>query len=298
MNLTGLHLLLTYQCTYECDHCFAWGSPRQSGTMTLDAVQRILQQARELETIEWIYFEGGEPFLYYAPLVRSVRRAFDMGFKVGIVTNAYWATTVEDAVEWLRPLAGKISDLSVSSDLYHASERLSLQARNAEDAARQLKIPLGIVSIATPGTAAAEDVIGKLPPGESSVRFRGRAVEKLVDRAALGDCGTFTSCPYENLREPDRLHVDPFGFLHLCQGITIGNLFERPLIDICSRYDPLVHPIAGALLAGGPMELARRYGLAHRSRYADACHMCTELRRGLRERFPEILAPAQMYGVV
>ena len=31
MKLTGLHLLLTYQCVLECDHCFVWGSPWQKG---------------------------------------------------------------------------------------------------------------------------------------------------------------------------------------------------------------------------------------------------------------------------
>ena len=50
--LTGLHLLLTYQCTYECDHCFAWGSPSQTGTMTLDTIEHILGEAEQLGTIE------------------------------------------------------------------------------------------------------------------------------------------------------------------------------------------------------------------------------------------------------
>jgi molybdenum cofactor biosynthesis enzyme MoaA len=39
MRLTGLHLLLTYQCTLECGHCFTWGSPWQSGTMTLQDIR-------------------------------------------------------------------------------------------------------------------------------------------------------------------------------------------------------------------------------------------------------------------
>lgn len=73
MKLTGLHLLLTYQCNLECDHCFVWGSPWQSGTMTLQNVRKILQQAKDLRTVEWIYFEGGEPFLYYAMLVLRSR---------------------------------------------------------------------------------------------------------------------------------------------------------------------------------------------------------------------------------
>ena len=58
MILTGLHLLLTYQCNYECDHCFVWGSPFQKGVMTLAQVRDITRQAQELGTVEWIYLEG------------------------------------------------------------------------------------------------------------------------------------------------------------------------------------------------------------------------------------------------
>ena len=75
MKLTGIHFLLSYRCTDECDHCFVWGSPRQGGTMTIDDVRSILDQARDLGTIESIYFEGGEPFLYYVPLCAGVRMA-------------------------------------------------------------------------------------------------------------------------------------------------------------------------------------------------------------------------------
>ena len=64
MKLEGLHILLTYQCTYECDHCFVWGSPRQTGTLTLEQIEQILHQAKEAGVTS-IYFEGGEPFLYY-----------------------------------------------------------------------------------------------------------------------------------------------------------------------------------------------------------------------------------------
>ena len=72
MRLTGVHLLLSYACTFECDHCFVWSSPRQEGTMTLDTVRTILEQSKRMGSVEWIYFEGGEPFLYYAALLKSV----------------------------------------------------------------------------------------------------------------------------------------------------------------------------------------------------------------------------------
>ncbi len=47
MKLEGLHILLTYQCTYECEHCFVWGSPWQTGALRLGQINQILEQAKE-----------------------------------------------------------------------------------------------------------------------------------------------------------------------------------------------------------------------------------------------------------
>ncbi len=301
MELSGLHLLLTYQCTLECDHCFVWGSPWQQGTMTFSAVDKILEQAKETGTVKWIYFEGGEPFLYYPVLVKGVQQAAAMGFEVGIVTNSYWATSVADAVLWLTPFQSLVGDLSVSSDLFHWGENLSHQAQNAAAAAEQLGIPIGFISIAQPeldNQEEAEAVQGQLPLGESAVMYRGRAADKLAGQAVKYPWDTFVECPYEDLREPGRIHVDPLGNLHICQGISIGNLFQKPLRDICREYDPDSHPITGPLLKGGPVALVNQYDLPHEEAYADACHLCYLSCRSLRESFPEILLPDQMYGVV
>ena len=298
MKLTGLHLLLTYQCNFECEHCFVWGSPWQTGTMTLRQIRHIVQQARELRTVEWFYFEGGEPFLYYPIMLAGTREAAQAGFKTGIVTNSYWATELEDAIEWLRPFAGCIHDLSISSDLYHFDEKVSQQAKHAREAAERLAIPLGVIQVAEPEATSAVTAVGQLPPGESRLMYRGRAAKKLVERAARQPWEQFTECPYEDLREPGRVHVDPFGNVHICQGISLGNLLESPLTHICEAYDPDSHPVTGPLLAGGPVGLVRRYRLSHEEAYADACHLCYEARLALRERFPSVLAPDQMYGVV
>lgn len=297
MKLTGLHLLLTYQCTFECDHCFVWGSPRQSGTMTLETIEHILQQAKELGTIESIYFEGGEPFMYYPVLLKSVQNAAHLGFEVGLVTNSYWATSVEDASEWLQPFAGLIQDLSISSDLYHFSEKVSQQAKAAKEAAGSLNIPIGVISIARPETLNAESIFGQLPTGEAKVMYRGRAAATLVEQADRYPWNQFTECRHEDFREPGRVHVDPFGYLHICQGISIGNIFQSTLNEICENYNPEKHSIIGPLLEGGPAELVRRYKLPNDESYADECHLCYEARKSLRERFPQILTPDQMYGV-
>jgi MoaA/NifB/PqqE/SkfB family radical SAM enzyme len=297
MKLTGLHFLLTYQCTFECDHCFVWGSPRQRGTMTLPHIRHFLQQAAEVGTIKTVAFEGGEPFLYYATLLGAVQLAAGMGFAVSLVSNTYWATDVEDAVAWLKPFAGLIQSLSVSSDMYHYQEQLSRQARNAMTAAEQLGITARLMSIVLADASDAVTVVGELPPGESGVMYRGRAAARLASRYARKPGSAFTTCPHENLREPGRIHLDALGNLHICQGIVIGNLFATPLREICATYDPAAHPITGPLLEGGPAELARRYGYACDEGYVDACHLCYETRQALRGRLPSALGPDQMYGV-
>ena len=81
MKLSGLHLLLTYQCNLECDHCFVWGSPWQTGTMTLQNIRHFLQQAKDISTIKSIYFEGGEPFLYYLSCSGEFKRQSPLAFE-------------------------------------------------------------------------------------------------------------------------------------------------------------------------------------------------------------------------
>ncbi len=93
------------------------------------------------------------------------------------------------------------------------------------------------------------------------------------------------------------LVVSPLGNLHICQGIVMGNLFETPLSEIVNAYDPQSNAIVGPLLKGGPRELVQQYSIPHEDAYADACHLCDHTRRELRERFPEVLRPDQMYGV-
>ena len=295
--LSGLHLLLTYECNFECDHCFAWGGPTQTGTMTLETIEHIIAEAEALGTIEWIYFEGGEPFLYYDTLVAGVRLARNSGFRAGIVSNAYWATSEVEAEERLAPFAGLVDDLSISSDVYHGSDEGVIYPDIARAAARKLGIPVDFISVAAPEDADVAGAAGKLPAGESAVLFRGRAADKLASRVAAKPWEQFDRCPWEDLRAPGRVHVDPFGNLHVCQGISIGNLLLRPLPEIVRDYDPDEHPIVGALLAGGPAEIVRRYGVSHIDGYADHCHLCYEMRRLLRECLPDVLTPSQMYGV-
>lgn len=300
MDFTSIHVLLTYECNYECDHCFVWGSPRQTGTFTLETLESVFQQALALNHVREFYFEGGEAFLYYAILVRAVMRATDLGFATGVVTNGYWATNIEDALAWLRPLvAAGLDAIDISYDLFHGDTDPAPPLHPGVMAARQLGLAVDTITIDPP--TGYRDPAAAVP-GEAiaggGVMYRGRAAETLTAALPTEPRASFDSCPYEDLVNPGRIHLDPFGNLHVCQGVVIGNVFQRPLAEIAASYEPVLHPIVGPLLAGGPAQLARSYHLALEDGYVDACHLCYCARQALRPQFTAVLGPDHMYGVV
>jgi hypothetical protein len=299
MALSGLHLLMTYQCTFECDHCFVWGSPSQTGTMTLSQVRELLNQGEELGTIQSIAFEGGEAFMYYATLLESILMVKERGWRASIVTNAYWATSLEDAMAALRPLVeAGLNGIYVSDDAYHGSLEEGSPPALAVRAAQKLGLATNTIAIASaedsaPGTSGEKGQ----PITGGAVMFRGRAAAQLVPGLPRRPWHDLVTCPHEDLAHPSRVHIDPLGHVHLCQGLTIGNTSGAPLIDIMTHYDPKTHPIVGPLLEGGPAALARAFEVPHEEAYVDECHLCYDLRDLLRRQQTQWLGPDQMYGV-
>jgi MoaA/NifB/PqqE/SkfB family radical SAM enzyme len=296
MNIKSLHFLLTYQCNFACDHCFVWGGPKAEGVMTLDDIRGIYREGRKLGTVRRIYFEGGEPFLYFPIMIEGLREAKQMGFETGIVTNGYWATTPEDAIEWLKPIAeAGIDDLTVSDDSLHYRKGDN-RAKNAIGAAKELGLPIGTIAIEEPEKYFKEIERGE-KPAAGAVMFRGRAAEKLLGNLPRKSWKEFQKCVDENFLSQSRVHLDPLGYVHLCQGIAMGNFKREPLSKLIEDFDPLTHPICGPILDRGPVGLAEAYGAPHEEAYVDECHLCYSVRLALRKRFPECLVPDQMYGV-
>ncbi len=296
VRLEGVHILLTYKCLYECEHCFVWSSPSSKGTMTLAHLEDTIRQAKDVPSVTRVYFEGGEPFLFYPLLRRGIELARSLSLEVGIVSNAYFATDDRAADLWLRPLAESgISDLSLSTDEHHGTGEEKDMVMRAREAADRLGIPVGVIEIEGVERLACPG------PGDESkgqLCFRGRAAEKLAPKAPKSPWRSFDTCP-EEPPAIGRVHVDPYGNVLFCQGISVGNAWKRPLKDIMSGLDPAAHPVIGPLTRGGPANLAKEHGVRPRKEYADACHMCYEVRQVLRGKgeLEGILLPDQSYGV-
>ncbi|MFX1326595.1 MAG: radical SAM protein [Promethearchaeota archaeon] len=295
--LKGIHFLLTYSCNYTCDHCFLYCSPDSKGTFTLAQIKEVLDEASKLKSVEWIYFEGGEPFLYYPIMVEGIRFAKMMGFKVGIVTNSYWATSIQDAEIWLKPFSELgVDDFSISNDTFHYENEQENLSKIAKKASENLKLPITTICIEEP-TVKKEQEKGE-PVISGGAMFKGRAVEKLIEELPMKPWEELNECPYEDFRRLGRIHVDPFGNAHICQGLSIGNFWETPLSKLIKNYKPENHPICGPLIQGGPAQLVKEYDIEHEDKYVDECHLCYLARLKLIDKFPMYLAPRQVYGLM
>ena len=256
--------------------------------MSIGFMREVLSQAREVEGVETIYFEGGEPFMYYPTLLEGARLARSMGFEIGIVTNGYWGLTVEDALLCLRPFAELgVADLSISDDEYHRMSDEDMRASNVVVAAEQLGMPASVLRVCSPGTEEE---------GGGQLYFRGRASEKVAPEHCMKDPMQLKSCP-EDLDRPSRVHIDPLGLVHVCQGLVVGDVRSQRLADIVNGYDCSENPVIAALVEGGPAALVSRFELELPiERFADDCHLCYVAREMLRAKYPLDLGPDAMYG--
>lgn len=296
-KISALHFLLTYQCSRSCPHCFVWGSPGHPATMSREDISRWLDEAAKAG-VGRVAFEGGEPFLHFGLLLDSIREAKGKGFSIGLVTNGYWAVSPAGARIYTRAVAeAGAASMMISADDYHGGPVEAGRAETALTAGKE---------------AGLEAYLSRTRL--SGVMFRGRAADRLTQAVAASHraWSEFEKCPYENLRNPGRVHLDAYGFVHACQGLAIGKAGARPLAEILTGYRADDYPLIAALLRGGPAEAVRAFSLekeigAGTGKYADACHLCYQARRLLRERGLgreaesrldrlDLLGPGEMYG--
>jgi hypothetical protein len=233
-------------------------------------------------------------------MIEGIRMASAKGFKTGIVTNGNWAVSDEDARIWLEPLRELgVADLSMSDDGFHGSERAEASVKTAIRAARGLGLPVNTITVEGP-TVATDAGAGRCKGAAiigGDVVFRGRAADRLIGGLPSSPSRAFTECPYEDLETPARVHVDCFGNVQFCQGLSIGSLWKTPLSRLFAGYRAQSHPICGPLVEGGPARLAEAYGFAAEDGAVTACHLCFLARRALIDRFPDCLTPRQVYGL-
>ncbi|WP_284125100.1 radical SAM protein [Parerythrobacter aestuarii] len=132
----AINLLL--KCNLSCWHCNVAANPSRTERLDTAAVLKALRDGWAVGK-RHVIFSGGEPFLDSNRLSELVTAAHDLGYAVDIETNAYWARSIEQAEDRLRPLKQDgLAALVLSADAFHTREMPLRKTINAAKAARNL----------------------------------------------------------------------------------------------------------------------------------------------------------------
>jgi len=318
MELRGLDILLTYDCTGRCLHCCYRAGPGRAETMDVAEVEGYLTAVAG-QPLEWILFFGGEPFIHHDLLRECVSLAAPLA-PVLIFTNGYWATDPDAARRKLADLQEAGAEhILFSVDSFHQAHVPLERVAIGIEAARRLgysTIEIDSRFLGQPEednhfnrhTREILTSLGELCDlsgvglHRGPARMVGRAADELSPYLAAQTAPPLR-CPLPDylggdIRAPTGVEIHPGGWVDLCAGLALGNARERPLTRILADYDPDAHPIIRVLAQEGPpglLRLARRHGYAPEGEPVDGCHLCYQTRRFLRPHYPHHLAPARPY---
>lgn len=276
--LGNIGLLLTFKCQVTCPHCIIQAGPHRTEEMNLDDALNWVAQAAQYrgDHVRVLSLTGGEPFYNLENLQRISDYAATHGMYVSAVTNAYWASSVEEAVRVLRQLP-TLKMISVSADTYHQVyipfDRVKNTVAAAQECGRLCTVAVCTENEEDPGyQQILEDVYEVIPPEYvfTSLTFAaGRALKRLdSSRYPLTTEVPISACAAANspIILPDGrviACIGPVVDLQSTHPLVLGNLKERELSDILDEAE--LNPILHAIRVWGPrklIQLASEAGLS------------------------------------
>lgn len=266
--LRNIGFLMTYKCQVTCPHCILEAGPHRNEEMFIGDAFNWIRQVSDYKNgyIKVISLTGGEPFYNSTNLKKISAFGEDCGLFVSAITNAFWASTQEEAVSILKELRA-ISMLSISTDVYHLKSIPFERVKNAIMAARECNIPYSI-SVCTENESDRkyQEIVNRL--GEitekdtilTAITFRaGRALKKL--RAS--DYQTSEEPPVSACSAASSPIIFPDGRVIACIGpvidlaiphpLMLGNLREESLHEILDNAE--LNAILHAIRIWGPKKL-------------------------------------------
>jgi len=135
---SGIAFLYSYKCNFICRHCSVGAGPHHNEVLPVEYVEKALREASDIASIQLVVATGGEPTLFPKHLELLIKTAADFGFVNRLVTNAWWARTLEAARRYVkrwRELG--LEELNISFDDFHLEYlRLFGGEENVVNAAR------------------------------------------------------------------------------------------------------------------------------------------------------------------
>ena len=318
-------LILSYQCSNNCQHCLYACSPQWKEWISKEDLLLILDNIQQnSQYLTGIHIAGGEAFLNPDLLQFAIEEAVKRDIPIEYVeTNAFWAWE-DDKTEavLIRMREAGLRSLLVSVSPFHlefiSPERTKRAIRigqkvfgpgnvliytryfyeQFEELDETLEIPFEDYVEAVGQEDAAMTIAS-----EYSLIPNGRAATRLAPLFNKQPAAAFfrDTCRKE-LSNPHHIHIDCYGnyIAGLCAGISLGD--GKNLSELYRGIDLSRKPLITHLLEGGVESLYRWAVETHGFRedsegYIAKCHLCLSIRKFLVDEgcsFEE-LAPRQFY---
>jgi organic radical activating enzyme len=250
--LSTIGFMLTYKCTISCPHCIVCAGPKRKEEIKSDDCLEWIRQVSLYKNtkIRGVAFTGGEPFYFLSKLAKYSEYASKLNLITSVVTNAYWASSKEEALRTLDKLPF-INMLSISTDLYHQKFIPFEFIKNAIYAARKLE-KLYTIAVCTENPEdedylkiieALEAIGEKMNIRESITLPIGRGKH----RSKFLNFQNSSLPPLASCSSASSPVVFPDGKVSACIGpaltfnignpLILGNLYTETLTDILDRAE-------------------------------------------------------------
>lgn len=304
--LSSLVLSVTYRCPVKCKYCGVNAGPHRKERLSLPVIKRLIEEVRSIGLTSLVVFTGGEPLLLGEDLYEAVDFATSKGLATRIVTNAYWATSYDRALEVLTRLqeAG-LSEINYSCDDFHQEFIPLDRVKWANEAAAAIGMP---ALLAVKGLKNSlidipylERFFGvKLAPfhkGRDNPRNNVASYGVTVPVGWECDSITDDELLYSDNEDSwkgacasalERIVITPSGELAICCGIgsddfpesRIGNIHDESLWTLLTRANEDL--IVNWLALEGPYGIMKHIQAADpsirfRDRYVNNCHLCHDI---------------------
>ena len=300
MNPEVFSVFIDYKCNFRCGHCSVGSTPE---TRLRVPEKELMSQIDEIATFEGpkvIAFTGGEATLHKDLLLAAIQKANSYNILTRLVTNAWWAKTVERAREFLVPFreAG-LGEFNTSFDTFHEPFVTLDTIANAVGVALDLGFRVAVGTIKEP-----EEVWTKARVSEELAVRLGLSPGELRRRVYfIDDNGTPTGSGAEMAVVPSEaplrmgigcpqllrtVSLHPDGSVKACCGhaifytndLTIGKRQEESMSDMIERASRNLMYMW--IAQRGPSRILQDLGVT--DPYSGPCHACAALLTTYRDR--------------
>lgn len=286
----GITIFPWNACNAQCAHCSQNSAPTDNTYISHDKMLSLIKEASEVYGAGWcLALSGGEVFLDYQRLVEYVKAVSNHDGVTNVITNCYWASSVERALELLKPLvSNNLRLLGISTDLFHKQFVSTDKIINAIQAAKLLNLPVNIRVVSTKSHRLS-NILMEIERCEPwFVRFIEMPIIPVGRGSNLQETEFFLSdsLPEGTCRAPE-LAINSYGDAMICcngggdyKSLQLGNIANHKLSVIEEKFNN--NKIIDFLVNKGPAKTLDFLDQPEKNwvesqKYVNVCHLCIKL---------------------